>query len=153
VNAVTRSGANTVHGSAFEYVRNQAVNASNFFSPIVNGKKQQDGLKRNQYGGTLGGPVWLPKIYNGRDKTFFFFSYQGCVCARRPYKLRSSSHRGHAAGRSFFPAPRPPVTEPLNRPALPGQSDSQFRHQPDQPADPDPHPAPYLGKHDLRCGA
>jgi len=76
VNAVTRSGTNSVHGSAFEYVRNQAVNATNFFSPIVNGQKQQDGLKRNQFGVTLGGPVWLPRIYNGHDKTFFFFAWE-----------------------------------------------------------------------------
>jgi hypothetical protein len=77
VNAITKSGTNEVHGSAFEYVRNQALNATNYFAPIVNGKKQQDGLKRNQFGGTLGGPVFIPKLYDGRDKTFFFFSYQG----------------------------------------------------------------------------
>ena len=88
VNAVTRSGDNTVHGSAFEYVRNQALNAANFFSPIVNGKKQQDGLKRNQYGGTLGGPVWLPRIYNGHDKTFFFFSYQGTRLRQAPIQAQ-----------------------------------------------------------------
>jgi hypothetical protein len=77
VNAVTKSGTNLVHGSAFEYVRNNALNAANFFSPIdEQGKKQDDGLKRNQFGATLGGPVWLGKLYNGEDKTFFF-SYQG----------------------------------------------------------------------------
>lgn len=84
VNAITKSGTNEVHGSAFEYVRNQALNAANFFSPIVNGNKQQDGLKRNQFGATLGGPVWLPKIYNGHDKTFFFFSYQGTRLRQAP---------------------------------------------------------------------
>ncbi len=78
VNAVTRSGTNQIHGSAFEYIRNESVNAANYFAPILaNGSKQDDGLKRNQYGATVGGPVLIPKIYDGRDRTFFFFSYQG----------------------------------------------------------------------------
>ena len=84
VNAVTKSGTNDIHGSAFEFVRNNALNATNFFAPTVNGKKVTDGLKRNQFGATLGGPVWIPKIYNGHNKTFFFFSYQGTLERRAP---------------------------------------------------------------------
>jgi len=84
VNAITRSGTNELHGSAFEFLRNQALNATNFFSPVVNGKKVQDGLKRNQFGGTIGGPVIFPKLYNGKDKTFFFFSYQSTIIKRAP---------------------------------------------------------------------
>ena len=85
VNAVTKSGTNDLHGVAFEYLRNKAVNAANFFSPIgPNGRKVDDGLKRNQYGFTLGGPVLVPKIYNGKDKSFFFFSYQGQRLRRTP---------------------------------------------------------------------
>ena len=84
VNAVTKSGTNEIHGSAFEFVRNNALNAANFFAPIVNGKKKDDGLKRNQFGATLGGPVWLPKLYDGHNKTFFFFSYQGTLERRAP---------------------------------------------------------------------
>ena len=53
-------------------------------SPVVNGAKVSDGLKRNQYGATLGGPVVLPKVYNGHDKTFFFFSYQGTLIRQAP---------------------------------------------------------------------
>ncbi|HUQ90754.1 MAG TPA: carboxypeptidase regulatory-like domain-containing protein [Bryobacteraceae bacterium] len=64
MNAVTRGGTNQFHGSAFEFVRNGKLNARNFFAPV------QDGLKRNQYGGTIGGPI-------RKDKTFLFFSYQG----------------------------------------------------------------------------
>jgi len=84
VNAVTKTGTNDLHGVAFEYLRNKSVNAANFFSPIENGKKRDDGLKRNQYGVTLGGPVLLPKVYDGRDKSFFFFSYQGQKLRRAP---------------------------------------------------------------------
>ncbi len=79
VNAVTKSGTNQLHGSAFEFVRNNALNATGFFAPTINGKKLTDGLKRNQFGATLGGPVWLPKLYDGHNKTFFFFSYQGTL--------------------------------------------------------------------------
>jgi len=64
VNVVTRSGSNKLHGSAFEFVRNGAMNARNFFAA------QSDNLKRNQYGGTVGGPAI-------RDRLFYFGSYQG----------------------------------------------------------------------------
>ena len=87
VNAVTKSGTNELHGSGFWFVRNQAVNAANFFAPIVNGQKRQDGLKRNQAGATVGAPVFLPKLYDGRDKTFFFFSYQATLERRAPNEI------------------------------------------------------------------
>jgi len=64
VNIITKSGTNTVHGDAFEFVRNGAMNARNFFAP------KQDTLKRNQYGGSIGGPIL-------KDKLFFFGTYQG----------------------------------------------------------------------------
>ncbi len=86
VNAVTKSGTNNYHGTAFEYVRNDALNATNFFTP---GKR--DGLKRNQFGGTIGGPLFLPNfgeggpsIVSGRDRSFFFFSYQGTLTRQAP---------------------------------------------------------------------
>ena len=86
VNAVTKSGTNELHGAAFEYLRHNKLNAAGFFAPPDPddpAKKQNDGLKRNQFGATLGGPVVLPG-YDGRDKTFFFFSYQGTRIRRRP---------------------------------------------------------------------
>src|SRR5258708_2258849 len=87
VNAVTKSGATWLHGAACWYARNNALTAPNFFAPAKTGspnQKQDDGLKRNQAGITVGGPVFLPKIYNGKDKTFFFFSYQGTRLRQRP---------------------------------------------------------------------
>ena len=85
----TKSGTNQFHGVLFEYLRNKTVNAANRFAPIVKDKNGQDvkvddGLKRNQYGFTLGGPVMFPGIYNGKDKSFFFFSYQGTRLRRTP---------------------------------------------------------------------
>lgn len=73
VNVVTRSGTNTFHGGLFEFVRNDIFNARNWAST------SQDHIKRNQFGGTLGGPVRIPHLYNGKDKTFFFFGYQATI--------------------------------------------------------------------------
>ena len=64
VNVVTKSGTNQWHGDGFEFVRNREFNARNFFAPTV------DPLKRNQFGGTIGGPI-------KKDSTFVFFGYQG----------------------------------------------------------------------------
>jgi hypothetical protein len=75
VNIITRGGTNRFHGDAFEYVRNRVFNAANYFS-YQNGVKTRDFLKRNQFGGTLNGPVVIPHIYNGSDRTFFSFGVQ-----------------------------------------------------------------------------
>ena len=75
VNIVTKSGTNSLHGSLYEFFRNQHLDANNFFN-------NRAGLKlppytTNQFGFTAGGPVILPKIYSGKDKTFWFFNYEG----------------------------------------------------------------------------
>jgi hypothetical protein len=74
VTVATRSGTNTLHGEAFDYIRNNDVDARNFFNPKG---VLMSPLHRNQPGGALGGPVWFPHVYDGRDKTFFFISYEG----------------------------------------------------------------------------
>src|SRR6516164_8883446 len=70
VNIVTKSGANQLHGDAFGFLRNAVFNARNFFAA------RRDQLKRGQYGGTLGGPLYIPGVYNGKDRTFFFAGFQ-----------------------------------------------------------------------------
>src|SRR4051812_1736102 len=75
VSVVTKSGTNQAHGSAYDYLRNNDLNANRFFNN-VNGLPREI-LKRNQFGGTVGAPIVIPKVLNGRDKAFFFFSYQG----------------------------------------------------------------------------
>lgn len=77
VNLATKSGSNDLHLTAYEFVRNDILNAINRFAtkdPITGRLKPI--LRYNQFGGTVGGPVWLPKIYNGRNRTFFFFGYE-----------------------------------------------------------------------------
>ncbi len=78
----TRSGTNDFHGSAFDYLRNDALDANDFFANR-NGLPKP-ALRQNDFGGVIGGPLFLPRfgeggpaIYNGRDRTFFFFSYEG----------------------------------------------------------------------------
>ena len=77
VNIITKSGGNQLHGDMFEYVRNRVFNAANAFS-YVNGVKTVDPLKRNQFGGTIGGPVKIPHLLNG-NHSFFFFGYQKTI--------------------------------------------------------------------------
>lgn len=74
MNFVSKSGTNAFHGSAYEFLRNNAFDANNFFNnragiaiPVY---------KQNDFGASFGGPVWIPRIYNGRNQTFFFFSYE-----------------------------------------------------------------------------
>ena len=74
VNVVTKSGSNQLHGAAWDYVRNTAFDAVNYFhNPGV----PVPYFHQNQYGGAVGGPVVLPKLYNGHNKTFFYGAYQG----------------------------------------------------------------------------
>lgn len=77
VNIVSKSGTNEYHGSAYEFVRNRAFNAGDFFfnrNRQPTQKKAQFNL--NQWGATFGGPVWIPKLYDGHKRTFFFFNYE-----------------------------------------------------------------------------
>jgi hypothetical protein len=74
INAVIRSGTNHFHGDLWEYLRNGNADANDYFN-------KQNGVPRpayhqNNFGGTVGGPIVVPRLYNGRNKTFFFFDYQ-----------------------------------------------------------------------------
>jgi len=75
-NLTMKSGTNGFHGAGYEYFVNEDLNAAFPFTIDANGNKIRPRNRRNDFGGTLGGPVWIPKIYNGKDKTFFFFSYE-----------------------------------------------------------------------------
>jgi hypothetical protein len=72
---VTRSGTNDLHGSAYDYFRNGSLDANDWFNDHLGQPKQV--LHQNDFGGTFGGPVWIPGLYHGRDHTFFFGSYEG----------------------------------------------------------------------------
>ena len=69
-NATTKSGTNRYHGGVFEFIRNDKLDARNYFSLT------RAILKRNQFGGDIGGPLSIPHLYDGKDKTFFFVDYE-----------------------------------------------------------------------------
>jgi len=82
----TRSGTNEIHGSVFETARNSGLGVARAREDFY---LKPPHLVRNEFGASVGGPVWFPKIYNGKNRTFFFFAYEG-------YQLRSASTRSIA---------------------------------------------------------
>jgi len=73
INAVTRSGTDTYHGSGYGFLRNRVLDANNFFTNAAG--QPLPNVSWKDFGGTFGGPVRIPKVYNGKDKTFFFVAY------------------------------------------------------------------------------
>ena len=82
----TKSGTNELHGSLFLTARNSGLGVARARQDYYD---KPPHLVRNEFGGSLGGPVWIPKLYNGRNRTFFFFAYEG-------FQLRSASTRNIA---------------------------------------------------------
>jgi hypothetical protein len=74
---ITRSGTNDWHGSAYDYFRNDVMDANNWFNAAATPPIRRQRERQNDFGGVLGGPIIIPSLYNGRNKTFFFFSYEG----------------------------------------------------------------------------
>lgn len=78
---VMRSGTNELHGAAFEFLRNDKLDAENYFQNYFltpgQARLPKQGIRQNQYGAVIGGPVLIPKVYNGKDKTFWLFDYEG----------------------------------------------------------------------------
>src|SRR5207237_6294287 len=114
VNVVTRGGTNQIHGTGFNYLRNGKMNASNFFTG-------RDALKRNQFGFTLGGPLVIPKLYNGKDRTFLFGSYQATLTrVATPGVLRTAPSDAMKVG-DFSSFLRPDGTGAIRDPDAPAQ--------------------------------
>jgi hypothetical protein len=70
-NATTRAGSNQLRGTLYEFLRNEKLDSRNFFLA------DREVLKRNQFGASAGGPVYIPRLYDGRNRTFFFANYEG----------------------------------------------------------------------------
>ena len=78
INMTMKSGSNQYHGSGYDYFVNEDLNAGNPFSHTADGEpgKYRPRNRRNDFGGTLGGPIYIPKVYDGHDKSFFFWNYE-----------------------------------------------------------------------------
>lgn len=116
ISFVTRSGTNQLHGTAFDYLRNTVLNANDWFNNHYGVKRQP--MRQNDYGGTIGGPIWIPKFYDGRQKTFFFFNYEALklvnpIAAYQSY-VPTAALRAAASG---------PVQNILNAFPLPNGTD------------------------------
>jgi len=78
INVISKSGGNEVHGNVYEFLRNSVFDARNFFDPAPSViSRRIPPFIRNEFGATNGGPVVIPNLYNGRDRTFYFVEYQG----------------------------------------------------------------------------
>src|SRR5258708_28052868 len=75
VSLTLNGGTNQVHGSVYDYFRNAGLDANSWVNNLTGSKRSVD--TQNDFGCTFGGPVWIPKIYHGKNKTFFFFAYEG----------------------------------------------------------------------------
>ncbi len=120
ISAVTRSGTNELHGSAWEFLRNDALDARSFFVSRVSK------LRFHQFGFTAGGPVWIPKLYNGRNRSFWFFTYQGLRI--REDQVSSSANPATAGElRGDFSRVSGGVRDPLSGQLFPGGQIPQGR--------------------------
>lgn len=118
----TKSGTNSYHGAAFDLLHNDKLNAVPW-NNISNGSNVKPRDHQNDYGGSLGGPVRIPKLYNGRDKTFFFFSweqYRNNQGGTLPITLPTDAERGGDFS-ALLGAPTGQLNPCDNTPVLRGQ--------------------------------
>jgi len=84
LNLITKSGTNELHGAVWEFLRNDKLDAKNFFQSSTSRKAP---LRQNQFGFEVGGPLFIPKLYNGRNRTFFMADYEGLRLVRQSTSL------------------------------------------------------------------
>jgi len=89
VNLVTKSGTNALHGSVYDFFKNKALDANSWINDYNDVPKPVD--TQNDFGGIISGPVYIPKLYDGRNKSFFMFNYEGS--ASTPEETVCSLHR------------------------------------------------------------
>jgi hypothetical protein len=119
INLLVKSGTNVVHGAAWEYIRNAVLNAQNFFQPSGTTAP----FVRNQFGANIGGPVYLPHIYNGTNKTFFFFNYEGFRQAVKTPETGYFPTPAQLQGNlSSVVTPGSPLINPFTGQAFPGNA-------------------------------
>ena len=117
INIAIRSGSNQLHGTLYDFLQNDDLNGRNFFATTI------PKLRQNQFGGTVGGPVYLPKLYNGRDRTFFFFNYEGVRTRQSAIQLQtmptSAQRGGDLSQTQFGTAFTGTILDPLNKQPFP----------------------------------
>jgi len=120
INMITKAGTNDIHGSMLEFFRNQVLDARNFFTlpTPANPTAAKPPLRQNQFGVEFDGPVYIPKIYNGKNKTFFMASYEGYRLVQQATSLSTEMPAVFFTG-NFSSVPTSSITggaikDPLN---------------------------------------
>jgi hypothetical protein len=111
INVSTKGGTNAFHGALFEFFRNAKLDARPYSFTVV--RTQKDPFVRNQYGFALGGPVWIPKLFNGKNRLFFMVNYEG-LRDRRAVR-RSADVPTDAMRRGDFSSDSAPIFDPVSR--------------------------------------
>ena len=124
VNVITKSGTNALHGTGYDYLVNRALNAAQPYTGLKNA------IHQNDFGFTVGGPVWIPKLYNGTNKTFFFVSFeeflQNLINTTTPGTVPTAAYRSGdfssliTTENRLVTTAAGPYTDPLGRNILSG---------------------------------
>jgi Carboxypeptidase regulatory-like domain/TonB-dependent Receptor Plug Domain/TonB dependent receptor len=118
VTMITNSGGNTLHGAAYGYFRNEDMDANNYFNNVIGKARPED--RYNLFGGKLSGPVFIPKVYNGKNRTFYFINYEGLKQAS-PYSNTSSIPYGAYSQGNFSASPTI-IDNPTTKAPFPGNT-------------------------------
>jgi len=123
VSISTQSGSNNLHGNVFEFHRNHVLDARNVFAPA---NQRKPVFRQNQYGVAVGGPLIIPKIYNGKNKTFFFFDYAALRTARGIATVNTvptaQMRNGNFSQLIAAGGPNLTIFDPLSTRAVPGSN-------------------------------
>jgi Carboxypeptidase regulatory-like domain/TonB dependent receptor len=120
IDIISKSGTNNLHGSVFEFLRNSDVDARTYFNKIGTAFPA---FRLNQFGASLGGPVVIPKLYHGKDKTFFFMDYEGFRNSVQVFELGNIPTLRMRTGDFGELLPGTPIYDPATtapNPAVPG---------------------------------
>jgi hypothetical protein len=142
LNVTTKMGTNQIHGALYEYFRNDALNANTYSNDLVGLSKAI--VRHNEFGGAAGGPVWLPGLYHGRDRTFFFLALEfvpdrsAVLDLQRPHRTRARrrfqpdlrrQRQAHPDLRSPHLRRQSRGRRPVHSPTFPEQPDPGRAHQ------------------------
>ena len=118
VSLTMRSGTNEFHGSAYDYLRNRDLDANSWKNNLLGSPRSVD--TQNDFGATAGGPVFIPKLYHGRDKTFFFFDYEGFRLRNGGTGTQSLPNENFRKGDFSALLPTVQLYDPTTHAAIPG---------------------------------
>ncbi|HZP01738.1 MAG TPA: TonB-dependent receptor [Terriglobia bacterium] len=113
VNVALKSGTNQLHGAAFEFLRNDKLDAVDWFrnyNSTAENPATRPAYKRNNYGGVIGGPLYIPHLYDGRDKAFWMFNYEGTKIRRASTAIATIPTSAQLAGDL---RDQPPIYDPF----------------------------------------